>query len=215
MTCAATRSASNAVAGFAMRYFAPMSSIPAARRMRHRSRVWLRIGALLLVAVAAFGLNVVPTVRAQQAQRISGLVVAIADGDTLTLLDEGKHQHRIRVDGIDAPEKAQPFGDRSRQSLAALAHRREGKAECHKVDRYGRLVCKVFVDGVDVGLEQIRRGMAWHFRRYESEQTVADRSAYAAAEVQARQRQIGLWRDPDPIAPWDRRASKRADATTR
>lgn len=91
------------------------------------------------------------------------MLVAIADGDTLTLLDSSKTQHRIRIDGIDAPEKGQAFGQRSKQSLSDLAFNRNAVAECHKVDRYRRDVCKVIVDGIDVGLEQVRRGLAWHY----------------------------------------------------
>src|SRR5512140_2596643 len=79
-----------------------------------------------------------------------GKVVGVADGDTLTLLDANHRQHRIRLDAIDAPEKAQPFGQRARQSLAQLAHGREAVADCPKVDRYGREVCRVTVNGIDV-----------------------------------------------------------------
>ena len=76
-----------------------------------------------------------------------GTVVGVADGDTLTLLDASHTQHRIRLDGIDAPERTQPYGQRARQSLAALAHGRVARADCPKVDRYGRAVCRVIVDG--------------------------------------------------------------------
>jgi endonuclease YncB( thermonuclease family) len=88
----------------------------------------------------------------------TGRVVAIADGDTLTLLDASKVQHRIRLDGIDAPEAKQAFGNRARQSLAELAHQQEAVAGCHKIDKYKRQVCVVRVNGIDVGLEQIKRG---------------------------------------------------------
>ena len=138
--------------------------------------------------------------------RLTGRVVTVTDGDTLTILDSDRVQHRIRLDGIDAPEKAQAFGNRSRQSLAELAHDREAVATCPKVDRYGRHVCKVMVGGADVGLEQIRRGLAWHFKRYEDEQRPKDRRAYAKTEDEARAARRGLWRDPDPVAPWDWRA---------
>ena len=89
-----------------------------------------------------------------------GTVVGIADGDTRTLLDAGKTTHRIRIDGIDAPERTQAHGQRARQSLADLSQGRTAHADCPKHDRYGRAVCRVTVDCVDVGLEQIRRG-AW------------------------------------------------------
>src|SRR5215470_3852924 len=92
-----------------------------------------------------------------------GTIVGIADGDTLTLLDSAHTSHRIRLDAIDAPERTQPYGQRSRQSLADLAHGRQARADCAKQDRYGRAVCRVTVEGVDVGLEQVRRGLAWHY----------------------------------------------------
>ncbi len=89
------------------------------------------------------------------------MVVHVADGDTITVLDAGKVQHKVRLAGIDAPEKAQPFGQRSRESLADLVAGRTVIVETHKKDRYGRYVGKVILNSRDVNLEQIRRGMAW------------------------------------------------------
>jgi endonuclease YncB( thermonuclease family) len=155
---------------------------------------------LLLAAIAADA----------SAEQWRGKVVAIADGDTLTLLDADRRQHRIRLDGIDAPEKSQPFGQRSRQSLAALAHGREAVADCPKIDRYGRSVCTVTVDGADVGLIQVRRGLAWHYVRYANEQTPQARVEYARAEQQAREAHAGLWSMRDPMPPWDYRRAARA-----
>ena len=140
-----------------------------------------------------------------------GTIVGVADGDTLTLLDANKTQHRIRIDGIDAPERTQPYGERAKQSLAALAHGRAASADCPKVDRYGRAVCRVYIDGIDVGLEQIRRGLAWHYARYAHEQRERERNAYAKAEHDARLSQIGLWSFNDPTPPWDYR--RRGDLT--
>jgi endonuclease YncB( thermonuclease family) len=134
--------------------------------------------------------------------------VGVADGDTVTLLDADKKQHRIRLAGIDAPERGQSFADRSKQTLADLAFDRDAQAHCPKVDRYKRRVCKVTVGGVDVGLEQIQRGMAWHFKRYEREQSPQDRTAYSAAETEARSEGRGLWRDREPVAPWEWRTAR-------
>ncbi|MGZ8994150.1 MAG: thermonuclease family protein [Burkholderiaceae bacterium] len=138
-----------------------------------------------------------------------GTVVGISDGDTLTLLDANKTQYRIRLDGIDAPERTQPHGQRARQSLAALAHGRTARADCPKVDRYGRAVCRVVIDGVDVGLEQIRRGYAWHYVKYAHEQRAAERASYASAESEARSANAGLWSFSDPVPPWDYRRAPR------
>jgi len=83
------------------------------------------------------------------------------DGDAITVLDDAKTQHKIRLAGIDAPEKGRAFGERSKQSLSALVFEKRVEARCHKKDRYAREVCAVFVSLREVGLEQIRTGMAW------------------------------------------------------
>jgi len=142
---------------------------------------------------------------AATAAEFDGTIVGVADGDTVTLLDASKTQHRIRLDGIDAPERTQPYGQRARQSLADLAHGRTAHADCPKVDRYGRAVCRVIVDGVDIGFEQIRRGFAWHYVKYAHEQRQSDRASYALAEHEARLAQTGLWSFSDPTPPWDYR----------
>lgn len=109
-----------------------------------------------------------------------GRVVGVSDGDTITVLDSEKKQHKVRINGIDAPEKGQAFGELSRQSLAQMAHGRDARIECSKTDRFGREVCKVWVQPLDcprcgktldVGLAQISVGMAWWFRRYADEQS--------------------------------------------
>lgn len=138
-----------------------------------------------------------------------GLIVGVADGDTLTLLDADKTQRRIRIDAIDAPERSQPFGQRARQSLTSLAHGRTARAQCPKTDRYGRAVCRVTIDGVDVGLEQVRRGFAWHYMRYANEQGAAERSRYEQAERAARASGTGLWSNRDPTPPWNYRRAQR------
>ena len=95
-------------------------------------------------------------------------MVGVSDGDTITVLDSERKQHKIRINGIDAPEKGQAFGERSRQSLAQMAHEKDARIECHKTDRFGREVCKVWVQPLDrprcgktldVGLAQISVGL--------------------------------------------------------
>lgn len=145
----------------------------------------------------------------------AGTVVGIADGDTLTLLDLGKTARRIRIDGIDAPERKQAYGQRARESLADLAQGRSAWAECSKSDRYGRAVCRVLVDGVDVGLEQLRRGLAWHYTKYAHEQSPQARLDYARAQQEARSSRTGLWSNDAPTPPWDHRREQRARTGTR
>ena len=143
------------------------------------------------------------------AVELDGTIVAIADGDTLTLLSADKRQHRIRLDGIDAPERTQPYGQRARESLVQLAHGRTANVDCPKVDRYGRAVCRVVIGGVDIGLEQLRRGLAWHYVKYAHEQQTIVRDRYAQAESDARARSAGLWGFGEPVPPWDYRRISR------
>lgn len=118
-------------------------------------------------------------------------------------------QHKIRLDGIDAPESGQPFGRASKQHLAELLANREAVAECSKIDRYRREVCRVLMGGADAGLEQVRAGLAWFFKRYAKELPPDRRQQYADMEAQAKAEQRGLWADAEPVAPWDWRAQSR------
>lgn len=148
--------------------------------------------ALCLLASLAHGRNLA----------LEGQVVAVHDGDTVTLLHGMQVRHRVRIAGIDAPERGQPFGMSARESLARLVHGRRVAARCHKRDRFGRDVCNVFVAARDVGLEQVRNGLAWWYREYAREQPPEDRASYAAAEGEARGARRGLWHDANPQAPW-------------
>jgi endonuclease YncB( thermonuclease family) len=139
------------------------------------------------------------------AETVVGRVVGIADGDTLTILDGWNRQHKIRLYGIDAPEKAQPFGSVSKQNLSRLTFGRDVAVDCTRVDRYGRQVCVVRVDGIDVGLAQIAAGLAWWYRQYAREQSAQDRSTYDQAEEVARSAGVGLWSERQIVPPWDYR----------
>jgi len=140
-------------------------------------------------------------------------VIGIADGDTITVLDSNQLQHRVRLSGIDAPEKQQAFADRSRQALSSRVHGKSVRVEWSKEDKYGRWVAKVLLPppascqaacvDTDVNLELIRAGLAWHYKEYEREQPRSDRQTYAQAELVAREARAGLWSDPHPVAPWD------------
>jgi len=134
---------------------------------------------------------------------ITGRVVGIADGDTLTLLDSNQQQHKIRLRGIDAPENAQPFGQKSKSNLSALVFNREVVAECSKKDRYQWEICKIVVNGVDANLEQVKAGMAWWYRDYAQEQAPKDREDYEIAEFQAQSSRKGLWSEKNPLPPWE------------
>ncbi len=137
------------------------------------------------------------------ATTLQGMVVQVSDGDTLTVLDDQKNQHKIRLQGIDAPEKSQPFGQKSKQSLNQLVHSQLVTVEFQKKDKYGRIVGKVLLNGMDVCLEQIKLGMAWHYRQYKSEQPKEDQDTYPQAEQTARAKVMGLWKDKSPTPPWE------------
>ena len=132
---------------------------------------------------------------------LQGLVVGVSDGDSLTLLDAEKRQHKIRLQGIDAPEMKQAYGQKSKESLSKLVFNKTIKVHWSKKDRFGRTVGQVMLADIDICLEQVRRGMAWHFKDYQDEQSEKDRELYDRAETQAREQRLGLWQDAAPIEP--------------
>lgn len=132
------------------------------------------------------------------AETLAGRVVGVLDGDTITLLDASRQQYRIRLAEVDAPEKNQPFGQASKKSLSDLAYGREARAECPSTDRYGRYVCKVYVDGENVNAQQVARGLAWVYRQY-----APKASPLYLLEAKARASNMGLWRDRNPTPPWE------------
>lgn len=142
------------------------------------------------------------------AATLTGRVVAIADGDTLTVLTSTHTQERIRIAGIDAPEKRQPYGQAAKRKLSDLAFGRQASVEWTKRDRYRRVVGKVIVAGKDVGLEQLRAGLAWQYTKYQAEQLLEDRAAYSVAEDDAKAARRGLWSSATQVPPWEwRRAT--------
>lgn len=168
-------------------------------KMLYCTRSLLLVATLLLANVS-------------NADTLHGRVVGVADGDTVTVLDASNTQFKIRLMGIDAPEKKQAFGNRSKEHLSSLVFNKQVTVDYSKKDKYGRTVGKIIVEGVDANLEQIKAGMAWHYKKYQKEQSVDDRLIYAHAEEQAREVKRGLWRDVDPTPPWDwRKEKKRGD----
>ena len=128
--------------------------------------------------------------------------------------------------GIDAPELQQPYGRESTKNLNWLVYGKGITIEYSKFDRYGRIIGKVLVDThgdvfcfavdcsrkTDVGLEQVKSGVAWHYKRYQKEQYKEDRKLYSVAERRARKRQLGLWNDKKPTPPWKWRRNNRLEA---
>ena len=156
------------------------------------------------------------------ADTLMGRVVGVTDGDTVTVLDAANAQHKVRLAGIDAPEKGQPFGERSKENLSRLVFGRDVRVDWHKRDRYGRVVGTVWVASpdapcrqrsdcaktLDAGMAQLTVGLAWHYKKYASEQEPQQRGEYAFAEEEARARRVGLWTDANPVPPWEWRHSR-------
>ena len=153
-----------------------------------------------LALCAALVAGAMDTVAAEE-ELIRGRVVRVLDGDTVSVRDAARRQHRVRLAGCDAPARGKPFGERSRQNLAALLHGREVEARCMKRDRYGRLVCDVLIGSRDACLEQVRDGLAWHYRYFAHEQTPGERARFEDAEARARAARRGLWADPSAAVP--------------
>jgi len=145
-------------------------------------------------------------------RELKGRVVAVADGDTITILDGLMQQHKIRLKGIDAPEKSQAFGQRAKQSLSDLVFGKNVTVTQTKKDRYGRVVGKVTIGTQDVCLEQIERGYAWYYRDYARDVNPTDRDLYQHAEEAAKKERRGLWADQHPVEPWLYRRNKRETA---
>jgi endonuclease YncB( thermonuclease family) len=165
------------------------------------------LGRLVVVTAALLFVSL----KGQAGETIDGRVVGVVDGDTLTLLDAQLRQRRIRLLGVDAPESGQPFGGASKRQLAGMVFGRPAQARCGKPDRYGREICQVLIDGVDVGQAQIVAGMAWYYVRYGGGLPAVLRAQYGAAQTAARAERRGLWSDAEPRPPWDWRAEARAD----
>lgn len=128
--------------------------------------------------------------------------VAVRDGDSIDVRRADRTE-RIRLHGIDAPEKTQPYSNVARARTEELAHGRVVRVDVEDRDRYGRIVARVFVDGEDLSLILVREGLAWHYSHYSSD----PRLVYY--ELRARQKRLGLWRDPDPEPPWTFRKKRR------
>lgn len=132
-----------------------------------------------------------------------GTVVRIIDGDTYDIMIDGE-QVRVRMEGIDAPERGMDFYRVAKNHLGELCKGQMIRLRIKEKDQYGRTIVKSYLpDGRELGEEMVKAGMAWHFKKY------SDDGNLEAAEQQARAAAIGIWSLPDPVAPWDYRAKRR------
>ena len=137
------------------------------------------------------------------ADTVGGVVVRVADGDTITVLDDSKKQHKVRLVKIDAPEKAQAYGQASKKHLSSFVAGKAVTVEYEKKDQYGRILGEVFVGELNVNLQMVKDGMAWHYAYYDNT------PSYTEAEKEARAKKLGLWQDPNPVPPYEFRKRAR------
>lgn len=147
---------------------------------------------LLTIVCAAVGAEVIP-----------GRVIGVHDGDTLTLLADGKQTVKVRLHGIDAPESKQAFGSRAKQELSSLVFGKDVTVEVLDKDRYGRSVGRVMLGKVNINEEMVRRGFAWWYRAYAKGDKFLE-----GAEAEAKTANRGLWIDTEPVAPWQWRKTE-------
>lgn len=170
--------------------------------------VWICCNFMFIVGMpmgAAAQASALPHPTLVGAELIRGQCIRLHDGDSFQFLSsDKKRQERIRIYGIDAPEKGMPYATKAREFLAALLKGKQLQLRVQGYDKYGRILATVYVEGKDVALAMINAGYAWHYKQYSNDKT------YAAAERRARQRKRGLWQEAQPLAPWQVRAYRRA-----
>ena len=137
------------------------------------------------------------------ADELRGKVVSIDDGDTITVLDENKKQNKVRLNGIDAPEKKQAFGTKSKARLGELVAGKDVVVEWKEKDKYGRIVGQVQQGPLDVNLQMVKEGLAWHYKKYSKS------AELGRAETEAKVGKKGLWADLNPVPPWEFRGDQK------
>ena len=161
----------------------------------NRKQINISMKRLLIILITIYFSNV-------SAEEFEGRVIRVTDGDTIAVLMASNQTVKIRLAGIDAPEKKQAFGNRSKQSLSDLVYGKQVTIIWNKTDRYGRTVGKVLFDKVDVNNQQLTKGYAWFYKKYENELSLEDRKLYQESESKAKNSKLGLWYDTNPIEPW-------------
>ncbi len=143
-------------------------------------------------------------------------VQRVVDGDTVHVIDKAGKKFKVRLTGIDAPEKNQPYGLAATYKLTeilinklVLLKSKPNNGKPYTIDRYKRVLAKIILDGRDINLSQVLRGYAWHFKRYQKQQSPSDRELYSEAEIDAKKNELGLWGEKNPIAPWKWRKIKK------
>ena len=153
---------------------------------------------------AVFTLPVLLFLSHGSAHAFTGEVVGVIDGDTIEVMHNGKAQ-RVRLHGIDCPEKGQPFGNNAKQATSTLIFAQQVTLEIHGKDKYGRVLADVrLADGTSVNQELIKDGRCWWYRQYAPNDTTLEK-----LETEAIEAGRGLWSDPEPVPPWEWRRRRK------
>jgi len=157
--------------------------------------------AFLIVSIVGILCACPPMLRAES-ETVTGKVVGVHDGDSITVLAAENVQIKVRLEGIDAPELKQPFSTQSKEAMSDMVFGKVVTLQVSGKDRYGRTLAVVMVDGLNANLELVRRGLAWRFERYSQD------AALLAAQNEAKAAKRGLWADSEPVPPWEWRKTK-------
>ncbi len=130
-------------------------------------------------------------------------VIGVNSGDSIVVLLDDNTQLRVRLEGIDCPELQQEFGDSAKLATVAFCFKKRVRIEKVGEDMYGRTLAFVYVDDLCLNKELIRLGLAWHYAAYNADTTLAQ------LELEARKNKVGLWKQSDPLAPWDFRRKQK------
>lgn len=148
------------------------------------------------VGMLVLGMTILSNQAWAKSYTLTGKAYRVLDGDTFVLLDAEKNLNTIRIWGIDCPERRQSFGDKATLFLSSLVVGKPVTVTVKSKDQYGRLVGQVFHEGSDIGLAMVRMGFAWHYV------AITKNRALAAAQLEAKKQQLGLWSEPKPTPPW-------------
>jgi endonuclease YncB( thermonuclease family) len=167
---------------------------------------------ILSNAIAVFGRDPLPAATyalVLDQVSIPGRITGIVEGDTIKVRILAKPEIKVRIAFIDAPEKGQAFDQRAKQAMSELVFGKDVVLQPHTIDRSGRLVARVLVDGQDAGLELLKQGLCWVYEKYVGEASALVQTRYHNAQDAAQAQKAGLWQDPAPVPPWDWRKEKR------
>lgn len=175
--------------------------------MRNLSVIWF---ILLFISIIACTSKSGKNPSLKKGSTVSGKVIAIIDGDTYDVLLQGEKTVRVRMEGIDAPEKGMPFYQKSKKYLSDLCFGKQIKIIISGVDNHERFLAYSFLEnGKELSQEMIKAGLAWHFKKYNSDSELSE------LELEAKTLRKGIWIDKNPMPPWENRKLHRDGISTK